>query len=333
MNTYLTLIEKTINPANTGLPVNPFDPLYCYYNRLTATNALPRIQGKLADLHYTLEKPYFITASQRETLLDSICIIQRRYWALSRFATICRNKLKLDSVVGSVPVAISVDLYMNDINPAMKNVVVIRQNDKDYYFTIRDLMNIINKNLMNSDSFFPKPLPIKNPYNNIAFTSTQLYNIYFAIRSSHYVMPELFQGFFLCNFAIKDFCVKYESIMRIMSIRNYVYNSHHNVLYPHVIILCFYHNLELYDNIHDDFPKDVLVKIFRPFIYLYLMVNYGLQNTLVVDDANDHLKTKLQAFFEYNPLFGRVFIKYRRINGRWKPEYTYNEKHMNFADL
>lgn len=329
MNAYLKLIEKTLTKR---LPFDPFDPLYCYYNLLKAPNGYTIVR-KFTDLQYTLNKPFFITAAQCEELLNTICIIQRQYWALSRFATICRNKIILKTNIGLVPVAINVDLYMNDIDPSMKNVIVIRQNAKDYYFTIRDLMNIINKNLANSNSFFPKPLPIKNPYNNMKFTHTQLYNIYFAVRESHYVMPELFQGFFRCNFAIKEFCMRYESNMRTIAIRNYVYNAHYDTLYSHVILLFYHHSLQLYDNIHDDFPKDTLVKIFRPFIYLYLMGNYGIKDTLIVENAIDQLNEKIKAFTDFNPTFGRRFIKCKVIDGKWMKKMTFNDRHLNFDDL
>lgn len=326
MSLYLELIKKTID-SKPGF--RPFDPLYCYYNRLLIPGNLISPNTKISELHCTLYKPFFITAQQREELLDTVCLIQRRYWALSRLARIFKYKY----CMVKYPVAISSDLYMTDISPVMKNVVTIQQNGQQYYFTIRDLINIINKNLSNSDSFFPKPLPIKNPYNNIRFTSSQLYNIYFAIRESSYVMPELLQGYFKCGFDIEQFCITYESIMRIISIRSYVYNSHYDVLYPYAIILCYYHNLWIYDNIHDDFPKDVLVKIFRPFIYLYLMGNYGIQDTLVVDDANVKLKSKLRAFSDYNPNFGRIFITHKVVNGKRKKEISFNTKHANFSDL
>ena len=68
-------------------------------------------------------------------------------------------------------------MFFNDLKP--NKTLSIVQDQKKYLFSIFDLKEIINKSLSNIDYGYPKILPIKNPYNNIPFTQSNLYNIYF----------------------------------------------------------------------------------------------------------------------------------------------------------
>jgi len=89
----------------------------------------------------------------------------------------------------------------------------------------------------------------------------------------------------------------------------------------------------MYDAIHDDFPKDKLVRIMRPFLYLYLTLNHGIEDTLMSEYAENLLTRKMKLFTEYNPLFGRMFIKNKMVGGRRVVETTFNDVHLDFDEL
>lgn len=320
MSIYLELVKKSIHTNN------PFDPLYCYYHRILHFQDGVMSYIKYSELHYTLNKPFFINDDQRESLLIAISKIQKTYHALSKFAFICKFKM--------AKIAINTDLYMNQIHPGMKNVLVIFQNHTKYYFTISDLINIVKKSLSHSPFFFPRPHMPKNPYTNVAFSKCQLYNIYFAIKQSTYVMPELLQGFFNVDFYIAQFTVKYESIIRHIAISSFVQNSHFDILHPYVIMMCFQYNLQLYENIHDDFPPKQLVDIFKPFLYPYLTKNYSIADSLIVEYSHKKLKKKLQLFSNFNPNFGRKLAKMKTVNGkRIVSEIGFNAIYKPFHEL
>jgi sRNA-binding regulator protein Hfq len=118
----------------------------------------------------------FIPNADKEQFLEYICIAQKHYNALSRFAY--RLKFK------KAPLKITTDLYMNDIDQNKFNVFTLLQNGFRYQFVISDLVNIINNNLAYSHAidFFIEPRIPKNPYNNIEFSITDMYNIYFFIN-------------------------------------------------------------------------------------------------------------------------------------------------------
>ena len=73
--------------------------------------------------------------------------------------------------------------------------------------------------------FFPEPLYPKNPYNNIEFNHTVLYNIYFHMEKSRMIIPTLFRLFYNSNFNTELFLLNNEQYIRDSYIRNYAYTT------------------------------------------------------------------------------------------------------------
>jgi hypothetical protein len=266
----------------------------------------------------------FITEEQKEYLMDMFCKIQKIYKAFSLLAFIYKFK--------KAKVVITTDLNLNEIIPKKNNVIILYQNNLKYYFTLRDLINIIKTNLTNSDILFlSNPSIIKNPYINVPFTETNLYNIYFEIKSSNYIMPELFQGYFIYNFNLKQFNFQFENSIRNQSIKNFVYNSHVDILHPHVfemIYICA--PKKLFTNIHAEFPKNKLVDIMKPYLHLYMLDKYSMVDTYIYLTSQYILRKQLALFVAFNPLFGRKYIKTKNIFGKIIKEITFNDKCINF---
>jgi hypothetical protein len=324
-HTFIQIINFFIKEQNI---TNCFNPLYCYNNELknkicgeigtsiVATNKFIILKKILNGI--------FISKEQQEYLLDIFCKIQKIYRAFSLLAFMYKFK--------KAKIVISTDLNMNEIKPNPNTVIIVYQNELKYYFTIRDLINIIKTNLSHSDSFmfFSNPHVIKNPYINIPFTETNMYNIYFSIKSSNYIMPELLHGFFMSNFNLKKFNYQYENNIRNISIENYVYNSHHDNLYHHAQNMIYsFAPRKMCKNIHDDIPKEKLVDIMRPYLHLYFLGKYAASDTFIYLTSHYILKKKLFLFHLYNPLFGRKFIK-KIIGQTKKREITFNLECINF---
>ena len=98
------------------------------------------------------------------------CKIQSVYFAFCRLVRIA--KFKYSKVV------VQHDMCLNTIDRKHKNTIVILHENKLYLFVINDLIQIINASLINHYCFIQKPLMVKNPYNNMAFEKSTLYNIY-----------------------------------------------------------------------------------------------------------------------------------------------------------
>lgn len=240
----------------------------------------------------------FLSQEQRDEILRIFSKCQRTYYAFSRLAYLCKYK-KAKTVINT-------DLDMNILEEKERNVFCLFQSGNKTMFRIYDLIKIINRGLSNSPNFFPNPLAIKNPYNNIDFTHTELYNIYFFMMNRGFIISPLFQQYYKADFDEDRFTCDGECLIREVAIRNYIYTSHVNTLYPAVKAM-FYSYRGIMKNIrlHPAFPKDRLVVIMRPYLHLYYLNAYYIQGTMKYSQADRVLKEKLRAFVKFNHQFGR----------------------------
>ena len=152
--------------------------------------------------------------------------IQKVYYTLLRFF----NKIKYSKIKEFDN---KYDLLMNPLNELSENLklTLIEDNIK-YTFRLSDIISIINDNLTNCDNYFsPSIRPIKNPYTNIPFKISNLYNIYFKIKQSNFIMPSLFNNLFIDNFNYSLFSTNNSIEIIDNGIINYYRNVSNNDLY------------------------------------------------------------------------------------------------------
>jgi hypothetical protein len=337
---YWSHINNNIKTFNVWEP-NFFLYVYCsnlqYSNNTNAKYANKTfIEKKFYYLKQLLDN-IFLNDDSKSAILSVFSKVQRTYYAFAKLANIYRYKKS--------SIKINVDLYMNELNPNKKSVITILQGDSKYLFLGSDLVKTINSSLLNSSYFFAEPLQPKNPFNNIPFNKSTLYNIYFHIKYNCIINPILFHLFFKANFDPKKFLYDNECIIRDTYIKNYAENSPANVLYRDLVpMLAVNRRFTKKLLIHDDVPMDQLVDIFRPYFYLFYLNKYGVYGIDKSRRAFIELKTKLRAFVEYNPMFGRKMYKSEKRFEEVKcPEtntittdikisrkYSFNLSHMNF---
>ena len=256
----------------------------------------------------------FMTADTKQQILDNFASAQRTYIAFIKFSQICKKRLAKSTI--------DIDLYMNPINKIHINSICIQQNSTNYWFAVGDLINHINSALSNSPYYYAEPLEIKNPYTNIPFTDAQLYTIYFKIRASTFLLPVLFHNFFLCGFDLVQFRLNNETEIRENFIQRHIYMADEDVLYGEIKSMIFTSRRR--KRLHPEIPKNEVIKIMRPYLYLYMVASYhvcGLEKTTI---ANDVLGEKMFDFFEFNPQFGRIVYKKGRL-------HKFNLEHPKFG--
>jgi hypothetical protein len=249
---------------------------------------------------------------------------QKHYHSFIRFARIYKIKRN--------PYVVTDDLMLNPLEQNHKSTFILAEKKSNYLFNINEIISIIETAIGNSPNFFSQPLWPTNPYNKAKFTISTLYNIYFQIKMSGRIMPLLFHLFFLENFNTNRFTEQYESIIRENAIKKYVFNSPYSVLHKSVLSMLLSNSYTQCLTIDKDFPKDLLVNIFRPYLFYFYIINY-LEKTTKYYNAKYILQIKLKEFYEYNKLFGRKMFKLTNYNKTIKiKEVFINTNHISFYD-
>ena len=335
MNTFYSIIQRTIKSNRIFFPkfeeypgsafyknvyeyerqnidMYPFLTLTCYdaiyYAHMTCGKQVHNVKKRTKVKYEILDgvlNNIFFTNSQKDDFFTVFSKVQKTYTAIARFARLVKIRL--------AKVQITEDLYMNPIEESDKNVMRIYQRGSNYLFTARDLANIINKSLMNNQDYFCDPLPIKNPYTNVTFSYAIMYNIYFFIRQSTMIMPQLLHLYFINNFNLTNFAIDNECALRDICIHNYVFNTPFDYLHDKILYMILSNTYTQKWIICKEFDKDVLAKIMLPYFYLNEISYYSL-NPDKKYKASRELSVKLKSFYYFNQLFGRKIIT-PRSNG------------------
>jgi len=262
------------------------------------------VQNKFSFFKKTITNPY-ISDLSKEIFVNKFREIQRHYCVLNR--AVRNYKFK------RAPFRMNSDLILNTINESQHNVITILSNGNKYLFTVLDLKNIIESALTNSPYFFSNPLPPKNPYNNLPFDKSTLYNIYFFMKQGNFVLSTLFHNYFLCNFNLNQFRQENEVSIRKNYIQQYIKNLDYHDLYDDAIEMIKRNKYTRRLNIDKQFPKRELAEIMKPYLKIY----YNCYYSLCVNERNVSfriLNEKLRKFYIYNPKFGRRYVNMENNN-------------------
>jgi hypothetical protein len=216
-----------------------------------------------------------------------------------------------------------------------KYVYCLFQNNCKYLFKIHELIKIIDNSISNSCEFFSNPISIKNPYNNIILNKSTLYNIYFFVKNKTILHSEILYYFFKTNFNLNDFTKQYQYLLRNFSIQSYLTNSNQDIIIDNIECMIDEYNTFIKKRekqiiVDHTFPKELLIKIMKPYLELFLKSQYSLLYTYRIY-CKKILRQKLIDFNKFNPLFGRKFyiikkdIFLNKINS-----FEYNTKHISF---
>jgi hypothetical protein len=296
MSVYSKILEKIIN-TDVTIQHTLVKQIFTVFLNEKQTNT-----NKFSFFKKTVETDFIKNFHEKE-FIDCFCKIQKIYNTLNKF--FYNYKFNKTKIVGDT------DMGLNKLNENSPNIICLLQNNSKYLFKINDLIQIINCALTNSNAFFSKPLCIKNPFNNLPFNKSTLYNIYFFVKFKTHIFSEIFFKFFKCNFNISFFKETNEYFLREQTIYNFVYKSTSDLLVKEIKKMIRWFNQSHTTHkidINVDFPKNVLIKIFKPYLLLYVTS----QNAFLTHSKNEALiilNKKLTQFNIFNPQFGRKRYK------------------------
>lgn len=263
-----------------------------------------------------------------DEILDIYSKAQRTYYAFIRLAHIYRLK-KYKTVISD-------DLSMTPLDINHRNTFILIHNKSKYLFSINDLIKVIETAITLAPNFFQEPKRPTNPYTNLVLNNSTLYNIYFKMKASGRILSTIFHLYFLSNFDLNHFTLNNEAFLRDTTIQNYVNNTQPSILHKSILAMLKTNPYTKKLVIHEEFPKDLLINIFRPFLYCYYIVNYDIRGTQRISIYKNMLYQKLKGFYKYNKAFGRKINHgkpkfYNKITG-WK-KYSFITHHIPFQGI
>jgi hypothetical protein len=345
MKTFFNIFQKIMNinihvypdEPFTIFPVNILKPechcIHYFIKLMHYQNKQSKLTSsiyKTAEAKFVALRVFILSTFCNNELKDKILTIfslaQKIYFAFIKFKRLWMLK--------KYPIVVTTDLSLNPLDETNKNTFVLLQHKSKYLFGVNDLISIIETAIGNSPEFFADPLSPKNPYNNQIFDNSTLYNIYFKMKYSDRILSQLFHGFFLENFIKHSFFITYEPLIRQQAIKDYVFNSPYTTCYPLVIEMIQSNRYVKLLHIDSQFPKDILVDIFRPFLYYFCIIRYDVRGTEKIHKYKGILEYKLFVFYRFNRAFGRKYIKVIKINGKiTSQEYIFNTTHVSFYQI
>jgi hypothetical protein len=222
--------------------------------------------------------------------------MQSAYWGFTRLAVKWKRR--------NPKIQIHTDLYMNELEIAHLHTYSLMQLDNVYLFTLSNLVNLITTAITRAVHFRHAPLHVKNPYNNVEFSKSDLYNIYFRVLATYIKVPFFFRRFFECDFNIYRFKVECEVELREKAIREYVKTADYLDVFADVQSMMYKYDTNRYIRITNGFEKKLVVDAFRPFLATYYLSMYSFDTT-----QQNYCKLKLERdipqFAYTNYLFGQ----------------------------
>jgi len=283
------------------------------------------LRSKFVFLQKVLEN-IFMNDSSINRFMYYFSKIQRIYHVLAKFAYRWRHK--------TTPLLITKDVYLNTLTETEPRIFSVVQNKKKYLFALTDLINILNTSLGNNFFFIAEPLPCKNPYNNIPFNKSTLYNIYFFIKRTDFVMPAMFHQYFLTNFNLQLYAEQNDELILEYAIKQFVTHTDNEELFYEITTMLDSDRFGRKIEIDPDFPKEKLVNIMRPYLELYYKGSYSI-NAIKRSLYTKEYYKKIKLFHSHNKQFGfKTYMRVPKTKNLFsgKPLFTasFNDKHIIF---
>lgn len=245
-----------------------------------------------------LDNP-FVDATRKEAFLCIFSTIQRMYRGFSKLAQIYRYK--------SATLQVSHDMYWSPIEETSRNTMCVMCHGSRYLFKLCDIVKLFVSAITNMEYNIAYPLPLKNPYTNEYFKISTLYNMYFFIRSRMCQVPILIQNFFMLEFNITKYSTIHSTMIQDAALEQCAKYTDGDTVYDDIMDMIEEYSTRRRTCIDPRFPKNTLVKTFRPYLVFYYKSKYSRNVDMNARNAV-FLENKLDCFFRNNPGFGRVYI-------------------------
>lgn len=186
---------------------------------------------------------------------------------------------------------IDTDLYLNPLDEIGEDKrIKIVENKTIFHFRLSDLISSMYESITHNEGLFSEPCELRNPFTNIEIRKHNLYNIYFKMLETSYIIPPLITEYFMLGFDIDEFAVKNSCKLKDLTIQKYYldlttgekFEECLNMFYEYKNYINGYtirSNISFY-------RKRLVVLRLNQFIYNYILSSYTY---------NPDLKRKIMA--------------------------------------
>ncbi len=268
---------------------------YSIYLNMFGNIPFHSIRDKFQTLNFILTNQ-LITEELKQGIFTIFSINQCAYRILCRFCYL--YKLKKSNVFTN-------DLSFEDLTLVNeKQKIIIHCQNLNYYFRTSDLVNIITKSILTCPEMFVEPSDIKNPWTNIPFSKSNLYNIYFQLKRRN-ISLLLFDCYFKTNFILKNFSTQFEPLIMDEYLKTYIYELSIDKRFVLIneLLTKYKRSNKILRNfrILRQYSKNVIVEKFAPFLKRYLFVKHSLNQTNRFENEQRLIK-ELTKFINSKPI-------------------------------
>lgn len=200
------------------------------------------------------------------------------------------------------------DLYLTSLDDFNgKYIISLLEKKSIYKFRISDIVNLWMLALTHVCGLFVKPLCVKNPYTNLEFSKSSLYNIFFKLVHTGFIIPPLIISFVKCNLDIDMFTIRNYPELKELSILNFMREGSCLDKYEHIINM-LHDNRKIIDyhtiaSLSGWSVKKRATVVFSSYLFLYLQSEFSC-NPLIKNESRKRLQEKLKKFKADEPTFG-----------------------------
>jgi hypothetical protein len=250
------------------------------------------------DLYKHLIDDKLINKQNKELLFKKLCYLKRIYICIHK----CGFKYKKFTFYNNY------DLMLQDFYPT-DNVIIVKEGKSFFKFRLYEIITIIENALLQTEYDELRSVMPKNPYTNLPFTNTTLYNIFFYQRYSWFKISHIFYLFYKDNFNLLCFINNnYHYLLdinngrKVNQLTTYQYIEQVNNMFK-----LFNEKEKLKIKIPYDFPINILKRHFNKYLKTFYMIKNSKNNSQFYN--NILLIKSIFLINQINPLYARKIYK------------------------
>ena len=245
----------------------------------------------------------FMTDEKKDELFMYFGLAQKTYLSFKNLMNVIKHKK-------SKKYEFDCDLCLGPLSEInSKFVISLLEGNTTYRFRIHDLVRLIENALIYAPDLFSDPQEAKNPYTNLDFSKSNLYNIYLHLLENNIKIPTLFHLYYICGFDLTKLLDDYEPILRDKSIEKNYKEMDDDDKYDEIIDMIDRYKKTLKSiSIDVRFSHKKVVERFHHTILNFMYTKYSYNPNLKLKKRHILLR-QLSKINEETPLFGRSFVR------------------------